>query len=292
MPGYLQTRLAFLRSSQNKDGGWGYFPGKGSWLEPTAWALLACEGRVEWRAAFDRGWRLVRSWQRPDGAWRTGAHVPDAHWATALAVRLHCATGLWDEGFRNGVKWLLEITGAESGPVFRLAHLLRPRIVELDPSRKGWPWRPGSSSWIEPTAHTIMALKHAAPHYRNPDLHGRIAGGEQMLLDRRCRDGGWNYGNRRVLGADLPSHPESTALALLALKGPPALRLAGSLDLARRFMSQTKSPLALAWLNTCLSAYGDTMPLPCEPASAERPLGRGDVLLAAIEILASKQAAS
>jgi hypothetical protein len=64
----LETRPAFLKATQNPDGGWGYFPGKPSWLEPTAYALLALAG--ERGAALDRGWNLLRSWQRPDGAFR------------------------------------------------------------------------------------------------------------------------------------------------------------------------------------------------------------------------------
>lgn len=40
-----------------------------------------------------------------------------------------------------------------------------------------------------------------------------------MIADRQCRDGGWNYGNRRVLGKDLESFPECTALALIGLCG-------------------------------------------------------------------------
>ena len=41
---YLQSRLDFLRNTQNPDGGWGYFPGKHSWLEPTTYATLALHG--------------------------------------------------------------------------------------------------------------------------------------------------------------------------------------------------------------------------------------------------------
>ena len=40
----MQAQLDFLRSSQNSDGGWGFFPGKQSWLEPTAYALIGLAG--------------------------------------------------------------------------------------------------------------------------------------------------------------------------------------------------------------------------------------------------------
>ena len=44
---YLRPRLEVLRNNQNPDGGWAYFPGKRSWLEPTAYALLALHQEAE-----------------------------------------------------------------------------------------------------------------------------------------------------------------------------------------------------------------------------------------------------
>ena len=43
--------------------------------------------------------------------------------------------------------------------------------------------------------------------------------GEAQLMDVRSRDGGWNYGSPAALGVDLPSYPETTALALVGLQG-------------------------------------------------------------------------
>src|SRR5262245_39053203 len=59
----LASRLEFLRSTQNPDGGWGFFPGKQSWLEPTAYALMALHGHASSGQHFERGWKLMRSWQ-------------------------------------------------------------------------------------------------------------------------------------------------------------------------------------------------------------------------------------
>lgn len=56
----VQSRLALLEASQNPDGGWGYFPGKQSWLEPTALALLALSAGGDRSAALTRGWDLLR----------------------------------------------------------------------------------------------------------------------------------------------------------------------------------------------------------------------------------------
>ena len=39
------------------------------------------------------------------------------------------------------------------------------KVGLLNPGRnlslKGWPWKEGTSSWVEPTAHTLIALKKA-----------------------------------------------------------------------------------------------------------------------------------
>src|SRR6266851_1411132 len=94
-----------LAAAQNADGGWGYFPGKQSWLEPTVYALLALSAQSG-EPAFARGWRLIRSWELPGGGWRGCAAVNEAHWATSLVVTLHAALGVYDAAFDRGVAWL------------------------------------------------------------------------------------------------------------------------------------------------------------------------------------------
>ncbi|HXI42016.1 MAG TPA: prenyltransferase/squalene oxidase repeat-containing protein, partial [Bryobacteraceae bacterium] len=207
-----------LAAAQNEDGGWGYFPGKQSWLEPTAYALLALADQSG-GPVFARGWALLRSWELPGGGWRGCAAVNEAHWATSLVVTLHTAIAAHDAACERGVAWLAASIGTEGGLFSRVAHWLRPSIVEFDPTLSGWPWQAGASSWVEPTAHALMALRCALTQANSQEIARRMATGKRMLLDRRCRDGGWNYGNRRVLGADLPSYPETTALALMALGG-------------------------------------------------------------------------
>ena len=283
MPECADSRLAWLEAAQNSDGGWGYFRGKRSWLEPTAFALLALSADSRRASAFERGWALVRSWQLPDGGWRPCAQVNRAHWTTALAVTLHARLAKQagpdgEAALDRGIAWLVRTTGAENRPWRRLAHWLKPRVVEFDPKLSGWPWQPGDSSWIEPTAHTLMALKCAARGDR--EAARRIEFGERLLLDRRCADGGWNYGNRRVLRRDLPSYPETTALALLALAGNRSLDWNHALAQAERSWRETSSPLARAWLAVCLARYGRVLP----GAFAENTTG--DILVCAVEAMA------
>jgi hypothetical protein len=182
------------------------------------------------------------------------------------------------------VEWLIRATGSENALISRVAHVLRPSVVEFNPALTGWGWRDGTSSWIEPTAHAILALKRAAPHYKSEELTRRLLAGERMLLDRRCADGGWNYGNRKVLGVNLPSFPETTALALLALDASPAIDWATAIGVVERHWRETPSRLAHAWLSACLLRYRGRLP---EGFDHEQPPA-DDILLTATEALAWK----
>lgn len=278
----LARRFEFLRGTQNADGGWGFFPGKQSWLEPTAYALMALHSDPPSQQSFNRGWNLMRSWQLPGGSWQACADVKEPHWTTALCVTLHCLRGAHDDPLQRGIAWLLDTSGIENGLRFRIAHFLNPSIVELDPSFKAWPWRPGNSSWIEPTAHALVALKKAAAVQHDVRLRDRIRLGEQMILERRCSDGGWNYGNRKVMGRELPSYSETTALALVGLSGNPALDLTVPLALAQRYARETRSPLAQAWLAIALRSHGMSVDSP-----GERSLAPNDTMIQALEIMAA-----
>lgn len=277
---YVETRLNFLKSAQNSDGGWGYFPGKRSWLEPTAYALLAFH-KQSGNDHVERGWRLLRGWQRPDGAWKPNAQVDEAHWGTALMITLHCTRQLYDSAFHKGTDWLLESGGAEGSMLMRIANLFQSSPTGHDPKFRGWPWVPETTSWIEPTVHSIVALKAAVNQVPGALLKRRILLAEGMILHRRCSDGGWNYGSRSALGIDLPSYPETTALALLGLQGSRSADVPPAVARAKSMWTETKSPLAKAWLGITLRNYGMTLPVPEDSGAA---LGR-DIQLAALECI-------
>lgn len=272
---YLAQRRELLHKSQNADGGWGYFPGKQSWLEPTAYAILALEGEPASRDSVERAWKLVRSWQGSDGGWQPCAAVRESTWCTALAVTLCTVRGESGSAFERGVDWLLESTGAESSLFNRVARLVGLSAAERDISLKGWPWHADTSAWVEPTAHTLIALKKASKKYSPYELKRRVRAGQEMLLSVRCPDGGWNYGSPRALGHDLPSYPETTAVALLGLQG----RTGGdALGKAREIARQSPSRMANAWINIAASLYGATSIVSDEPPSP-------DLLVTALEAI-------
>jgi len=273
---YLGARLKLLRNTQNSDGGWGYFAGKSSWLEPTAYAALALAGEP----AADRAWKLLSSWQLPDGSWKPAAAVQASSWGTSLCVTIAMARGEWGQPLQNGVKWLVGSSGVESGWLNVVAARLRLVKQERDIGLKSWPWKPGNSGWVEPTVHALVALKQAATKMSNGELRGRVQMGEAQLMDVRSQDGGWNYGSPAALGVDLPSYPETTALALLALQGRNDLGKA--FDLARRQMGETPSPMARAWLTIAMRLHG---------VKPEELMGdpQSDLMITGVEALAAPE---
>ncbi len=242
--------------------------------------MLALHGQPDSDTTVDRAWSLLRSWQLKDGSFRPSGQVQEGTWVTAHAVTLASVRGVDDQSVHESVDWLLRVVGAEHDLSMRAASFFHLIQTKLDVSHEGWPWRDGNASWIEPTAHTLLALKKIAPHYRTAEVEHRILEGEKLVLSRRCADGGWNCGNPNVFNYDLPSYPETTGLALLGLCGRNEQKLAGALDVAERFRVETKSSLAKAWLQIALRCHGRELPTP-----VETPWASSDVMLAAVQAL-------
>jgi hypothetical protein len=162
--------------------------------------------------------------------------------------------GCGDSG--RAVQWLLAHSGRESGWWYRLRLRLLGAPADLVMSHAGWPFYPGAAAWVIPTALTLLALDQVEGRSPSVALRRRLEAGREHLLARRCRDGGWNYGSSRALGYEASSYPETTGLALLALHGVPAARLAPSLRLAEESCLTCRSPEGLAWLRLALLAHG------------------------------------
>ncbi|MSV35626.1 MAG: hypothetical protein EXQ47_08525 [Bryobacterales bacterium] len=278
MANSLHARLDALREWQNADGGWGYFPGKESWLEPTAYAALALHGEP----AADRAWKLLSSWQMPDGSWRPSERVNVANWGTLLCVTIALARNEFGAPLRQGVAWLMGTAGVETHWLGIWLARLHISKADRDISLKAWPWKPGNSSWLEPTVHAVVALRQAAravslDTVARRELAERVRIGEEQLWSVRGRDGGWNYGTPLALGIELPSYPETTALALVGLQGHAGL--APAFGIAEGMIAKTPSALADAWLAITRRLHGMNAP---ETAAEQRP----DIMITALQALA------
>ncbi len=195
---------ALLARARNRDGGWPYFAGRQSRIEPTCWALLAL-GDAE--AA-----RLLGQW-RSSGALLMEPAVASVNFAfnalAAMSLAERADAGLVAVG-TGIVRALIEQKGV------RVAE--HPAIKQ-DTSLQGWSWSDGTFSWVEPTAWCTLAVKKLARD--NEDAPARIEEAERLLRDRACEGGGWNYGNTEVYGQALRAHVPPSAAVVLALQDRP-----------------------------------------------------------------------
>lgn len=123
-----------------------------------------------------------------------------------LAAVLLASRRLRDDALAEG---LLGIAGIQ---------LPESRVNRQGNALRGWPWFDGTFSWVEPTAWALIGLKKLAAARPSDAVEARIGEAERMLADRVCREGGWNYGNSNMLGADLEPHVPTSALGLIALR--------------------------------------------------------------------------
>ena len=194
--------------------------------------------------------------QHSSGAWSAIPNVdlPNAyHTALALlALRTH-RTPAVRQAVDRAFEFLSELRGRESHWLWQWKFRLFDRQVQFDPAKSGWPWVPGTVSWVAPTALAMLAFQ--AWNRQSP----RVAAGAEMLLDRACSHGGWNAGNSVVFGVELDPHPDFTAMAVLALRDSAHGREAivrRSLDYLVVRLSSCLSSYSLAWAVIALSAYG------------------------------------
>jgi hypothetical protein len=245
--------MTSLLTSQNMDGGWPYQRGGPSWTEPTAYALLALIGQRPAVEPVARALRWLQASQRADGGWPPQASVRDSTWVTAV-VALLGPIALGRAAHRNAITWLLRQTGEDTNLLMRA----RQFLMGDSPSHTfpGWPWFPGTSAWVTPTALSILALRKAAQLDNSPQIRARLDMGASYLLAHACSDGGWNYGAARALDYDASSYAETTGVALLALAGRHSAEIVKACGWAQSRLFACQSSEAESWLRLGLLAHG------------------------------------
>ncbi len=258
--------IGILVGQQNRDGGWPYVRGS-SWTEPTAYAVLALLAAGETEPA-KRGLRWILAAQRPDGGWPPQPGLEQSTWVTALVALLPLQQ-LGVRAHARAIAWLLETTGRESTLTYRLREWLlgNPRPPEQE--FPGWPWTPDAAAWVGPTSLAVLALDKEYRQRPSPAIRERIDSGRRFLLARMCREGGWNHGSVRALGYESHPYPETTGMALAALRGVPSPGTERGLAVARRFLGECRSADALNWLRLGLLAHGQLPAGYCHPAGIE-----------------------
>jgi hypothetical protein len=273
--------MVSLLVSQNEDGGWPYQRGGPSWTEPTAYALLALIAQGSFAEAVRRGLGWLEAAQRPDGGWPPQMAVRQSAWVTAVAALLG-PEALGRDAHRRGIDWIVRQAGADTNVLSRMRQLLTGNAQVST----GWPWFPGTSAWVTPTALSMLALRKAARGADSAQIRERLNMGTACLLQHACSDGGWNYGAARALDYDTHSYPETTGVALLALRGKdtPAIRKACAWAQAQ--LPRCRTSEGESWLRLGLLAHQQ---LPPNASLPVRPLRT--VQNAALALLASSAAA-
>lgn len=250
-PADAKSLRAALIAQANASGGWAYYPGRSSRIEPTCWALLALgDERTE---GFDPQphWHFLLNCQRASGLLvEDPALPPNLAFNALAALALQRHTGLRASA---ALAALLYAVAGQSG-----LQVAQSPNFQQDNSLRGWPWIEGTFSWVEPTCWALIALKRAQTSGVAIDgAAQRVDEAERLLVDRCCREGGWNYGNANALGKDLFPYISVTALALLALRNR---RDADAVTRSLRFLqdqwSTEESTISLGLTSICLRRFG------------------------------------
>lgn len=256
----INAAIDLLLGAQNEDGGWGAVKGKRSNTESTSFVLMALKS-LEGNP-FDRQttaglkWLLQR--QKDDGSWSLNDASKQSSWTTPIAALALLSFQDQREHALRAAKWILTQEGRKPGWVatllFRLS--LLKKITELDPYLSGWSWTAGAFSWVEPTSYSLMTLKKLKRSLDGTNCEERIRQGEMLIYDRMCENGGWNYGNSRVLGEALWPYPDVTAVALIALQDQAMSETnQKSLRALDAMLREAGSGTALGWGILCLTLY-------------------------------------
>ena len=256
----INAAIDLLLGAQNEDGGWGAVKGKRSNTESTSFVLMALKS-LEGNP-FDRQttaglkWLLQR--QKDDGSWSLSDASKQSSWTTPIAALALLSFQDQREHALRAAKWILTQEGRKPGWVatllFRLS--LLKKITELDPYLSGWSWTAGAFSWVEPTSYSLLTLKKLKRSLDGTNCEERIRQGEMLIYDRMCENGGWNYGNSRVLGEALWPYPDVTAVALIALQDQAMSETnQKSLRALDAMLREAGSGTALGWGILCLTLY-------------------------------------
>jgi Prenyltransferase and squalene oxidase repeat len=247
---------AEIETRMSHNGGWACGIGTRAAIETTCYASMAlAENQTRTRLkAIDV---LLRT-QNPDGSWPAfEGDDPEGCWTTSLALIAFRCLGLSGEPVDKAVQWLLDNKGREGHWFWKWKFRTVDRAVQFNPDKYGWPWFPGTVSWVIPTAFSLIALEQSAPCCGAEPVVNRIQLGTEMLRDRACPQGGWNAGNGIVFGSALIPHIDTTAIALLALTEDSDAAAVQGLNWLRHASVDCSSAYSLAWSAIAFSVHRD-----------------------------------
>ena len=211
--------------------------------------------------------------------------VRQSAWVTSVAALLGPAA-LGGEAYRRGIHWIVGQSGEETNFLSRV----RQFLTGNPPGEPGWPWMPGTTAWVTPTALSMLALHKAARYGGSAQILARLDMGASYLQAHACSDGGWNHGAGRVWDYDARSYPETTGVALLALTGRDSARIRKAYAWAQAQLPGCRASEAESWLRLGLLAHGQLPPNTAPPMRPPRTVQNAALALLASEAVAGRNA--
>jgi hypothetical protein len=261
----LDKARTHLKSKQLENGSWAYKAGLADpSLEATAWVSLALQGEAN---LIEKVFRFYLSAQNEDGGFATAPNMGNSSWITGPVV-------LSMRNLRNEIKQSLLSNEVDLSLDRALTYMCDSR-VEFYPAvarlllfiskgpdslryARGWPWDKQCFHWVEPTSYNLLALKTLGMPASHKGYFKEIVDiAEKFILEHSCSAGGWNHGNNRTLGADLPPYRVTTAEALLAVQEfKEQKQVQAALKYLSSLSDQDTSSMSLAWSSLALNAFG------------------------------------
>jgi len=127
-------------------------------IEAACFAILAL--RNDPLADLKLALHDIEDLQNNDGSWP--AFIGDdaeGCWTTSLAVLSLMAVGQETERLNSAIRWLLNAEGREANWLWRWRFRAIDHSVQFDPTKYGWSWVGGTTSWAIPTAFSVIALR-------------------------------------------------------------------------------------------------------------------------------------
>ena len=236
----IRSAQDFLLRTQLSEGGWGYTnDATQAYPEPSCYSLLALKD-TSFSSAKTLSW--LSSLVHADGKlFLPGDNLPN--WGTSLLLMTLTRLNELPVVRQSSIDWLVEWkskTGDASA------------VVLLNGNLVGWSWISDTFSWVQPTSYAVLALKLAGLK-----THQRVKEAEELLFDRMCLQGGWNFGNPVVLGQPIDPSAMETAFALFALQDIQDTlgRVEKGLDILEQTTNQSPTTMALALCILCLDIF-------------------------------------
>ena len=251
----LENAITFIEENQNEDGGWGYWPGRESYIEPTGLCLIAlkcCGSKNE----FTNGLEYLKKCQLDSGGVGINEEDKEGNWMSyAALLAFHALGASKEEG--NLRKWILNFYDGYNNIPLDIVESMYQEF-RYDMTIDGWPWFGNTNSWIEPTSLFIIALKYSGAKPQNE----RISSGLKLLVNRTNKEGGWNYGNPFVKNTYLDAYSLPTSIALLAMGVAGYTEEEPVVERAVKFLDQCigeeMSIASLAWTLLAFNSYRTT----------------------------------